>query len=189
MVEHKAHSISVPVESGDAAPAGRYQIIDVLAQYIGQHGTFQVSPKPFNQVQARAVWRQPEHGDLIRVSLQPGLDRLGMMKPTVVADQTNLTARVGGHQCDQKCQEFCAALFVGHRVGDLARGEIHSAVDDFLLILARSGDFGLCPDRRPHPGQDGMTMDFDLVLKDQRFGGIGFQRFFFKRTSCFPAFS
>ena len=189
MVEHESHSISMPVEASDAGAAGGDEIVDGLKQYIGQHGAFQMSPKSFDQMEAGAVGRQPEHGDLVRVSLQSGLDRVGMMKPSVVADQTDSPAGVGGRQGDEEGDELRAALLVGHRVGDFAGGEIHAAVDDLLFVLARCGDFGLRPDRRPHPGQGGVTMDFDFVLKDQRFGGIGLHRFFFKRTSRFPALS
>jgi hypothetical protein len=80
-------------------------------------------------------------------------------------------------------------FFVGHRVGDFSGGEIHAAVNDLLFVLARRGDFGLRSDRCPHPGQGGVTMNLDFILEDQGFGRVVFHRFFFKRASCFLAFS
>jgi hypothetical protein len=188
MVKHKSHSISMPVEAGDAFSTRGDEVVDGLKQDIGQHGAFQMSPQAFDEVQTRGVRRQPEHGDLIGVSLQPGIDRLGMMKSSVVAHQTNPAARVGGHQRDKERDKLRAALFVGHGVGDLAGGEIHSAVHDFLFVLARRGDFGLSARRCPPPRERRMTMDLDYVLENQRFGGVGFQGFFSSERAVFRPF-
>lgn len=188
MVEHKSHSISMPVDAGDAGAAGGNEIVDRLKQYVGQDGAFQMAPQSFDRIQARAARRKPKHGDLIGVGLQPRPHRLGMVKPSVVAHQTNLAACVGRHEGDEEGDNLRTALLVGHGVGDFAGGEIHAAVHDFLFILARRGDFGLDADRRPHPGQGGAAMDLDFVLKDQRFGGVGLQGFFLSERAVFRPF-
>ena len=77
-----------------------------------------------------------------------------------------------------------AALAGGYGVGDPPGCIVHAAVDYAFLVLSRGRDLGLSTDGRPDASQSRVAMDFDLVLKDQRFGGVFFQGFFFSRRSC-----
>ena len=189
MIVHETHSFLVPIDSRHTATEGGHQVLDVGEQHVGQHGSFQMAPQSLDQVQTRTVGRQPEDYEAMPVGLQPCLDRLRVMEPTVVADQSNLATGVGGHQSDQEAQELASALFVGHGVRHPSGGEIDASVHDLLFVLPWGGDFGLSAHGGPHPGERGMTMNLDLILEQQGFRRVATQGFFFKRTSCFLAFS
>ena len=189
MIEHESHPIPVTVDSCDASLEGGDEIVQGPEQHVGQGRAFQVAPEPLNQVEAGTIGRQPEHGDLVGMSLQPRSNRLGMMEASVVADQTDLSSGIGCRQGHQEVNELHPTLLVGHGSSNPTSGEVDAAVDDFLFVLSRGRDFGLDAHRRPHPGQHGMTMDFHFVLEHEGFRGIGFQGFFFKRTSCLRAFA
>lgn len=171
MVEHESHFVSMAVDPGDAVAKRGHQVIDRPEQHVGQDGSFQMAPQPFDQVETRAVRRQPEDGDLIGMLGQERPHRLRVMETSVVADEANLPAGIGSQQDDQERDEVPAALGVGHRVGDPAGGIVDTPVNDLLLVLARGRNLGLLADRRPHAGQRRMTVNLHLVLKDQNFRG------------------
>ena len=143
MIVHEPHPFLVSVDPGDAAPERRHQVVNRSEQHIGQHGSFQMTPQSFDQVQARAVGRQPENLEVMSVGLQPRLHHFRMMDPTVVADQTDLATGLGFQQRDQEDKELRSALLVGYSVGDPPAGEVDAAVDHLLLVFARRGNFGL----------------------------------------------
>lgn len=96
MIKHKSHLFAVTIDTGNTTTKGRDQIIYTDKQHIGQYRAFEVTPEPFNQVQARTIRRQPEDFDLIPMRSEPLMDCLGMMKPPIVTDQTNLSPGIGG---------------------------------------------------------------------------------------------
>ena len=71
MVVDEAHLIAIAGESANAVSEGGDKIVQIIVQYVGQDGAFQVSPQAFNQVQAGAIGRQPVHGDLIAMLVEP----------------------------------------------------------------------------------------------------------------------
>ena len=83
MVEYESHSVAVAVDLADAPAEGGDQIVHRLKQYVGQHGSFQVSPQPLDQVQTRTVRRQPVDFDLIAVLGEPQPNSLGAMAESV----------------------------------------------------------------------------------------------------------
>jgi len=60
---------------------------------------------------------------------------------------------------------------------------IHAAVDHFLFVLSGCRHFWLLADGRPLSCECRMAMDFHLILEDQHFVGIGFNRFFLSLLS------
>ena len=189
MLEHEPHPFAMAIDASDAFAESGHEIIDRLEQHVGQDRAFDVSPKSFDQIEARAIRRQPEDGDLTPVSPEPFAHGLGVMEPAVVADQPDLPAGVHSNQCDEEFKEVLTTLGVGDRAGDLAGGVVYAAVDDLFFILAGSRDLGLLTDRSPHAGQRRMTVDLHLILKDQDFSRAGLSRLFFSRISCRRAFS
>lgn len=189
MIEYEPHSVSMSVDSADSSAEGGDEIVHRFEQNIGQHGSFEMAPKPFDQVKIRAVRWQPEDGEAIGVLIQERPHCLGVMKTGVVANQANLSPRVAPQQDDQEGDEVPAALGVGHRINDAARSVIHTSVNHLLLVLSRRGDFRLSADRRPHARQRGVPMNLDLVLEDQGLCRVSLQRVFFKRRSRFAALS
>jgi len=189
VVKHEAHSVAVPVNSADAPSEGCFQVAKGMEQHVSQDCPFQVTPESLDQVQARAVRRQPVDCDPIGISLEPFSDRPRVMKSAIIAHQANLAAGVRLDQGDKKEEKIRAAFAVGNSVGDLARRVINAAVYDFLLILTRCWDLWLFPDWPPHPRQRRMPVNFDFVLEDESFRGVLLQGFFFNRRNCSFAFS
>jgi len=189
MIEHESHAVAVAVDPGDSLAEGSHEVVHRLEEDVGQDRPFEMSPQPFNQVQARAVRRQPVDFEAIPMGFQPRVNRLCVMEPAVVADQTDLASVIGGDQGGQEGDKLRTAFLVRHRVGDPPGGEVDAAVDDLLFVLARGGNFRLDADRRPQARERRMTMNLDFILEDQGFRRVVFQRFFFKRESCFLAFS
>ena len=189
MIEDESHAVAVAVDPGDSLAEGRHQIIHRLKEYVGQDRPLEMSPQAFDQIQTRAVRWQPEYFDAIPMGFQPRVNRLGVMEPSVVADQTDFASGIGVHQRDQEDEELRSTLLVRYGIGDPPAGEVHAAVNDLLFVLARRGNLRLDPDGRSQAGERRMTMNLDLVLEDQGFGRVVFQRFFFRRASCFLAFS
>ena len=70
-------------------------------------------------VQARTVWRQKKHMDLISMRFEPLPHRFGLMKWPVIADQPNLSASISGYQSYQKCKKVLTVFSLGYSVGDL----------------------------------------------------------------------
>jgi hypothetical protein len=129
-------------------------------------------PEAFNEIETRRVWWQPVYFDSIFMVFQPRLNGLGMVKATIVTDQADFAGGVGKQQGNKENQEIGAALAIRYGVGDLATGIVDASINDFLLVLAGSRDFGLDTDGAPDAGQGGMPMNFDLILKDQGFGSV-----------------
>jgi len=96
MIKDEVHFISMAVDAGNAAAKRSDQIVHRDKQYVGQDRTLVMTPQPFYHVQARTVWRQPKHLDLIPVRLEPLQHRFGLMKPSIIADQPNLSASISG---------------------------------------------------------------------------------------------
>jgi hypothetical protein len=189
VIEHETHLVSPTVDSTDPLAKRDDQLVQAREKDIGKNRSFQVAPQPLDQVQARAIRRQPKHLDLIPMRLEPLSNGLGVVEPAVVADQANLPTRISLDQRDQKDEEVRPALARSDRVNDLTRGVIHPAVDHLLLVLSRRGNFGLMTHWRPHPAQRRMAMNLNFVLENQGFRSVFLQRFFFNRVSCLPAFS
>ena len=121
--------------------------------------------------------------------LQPSPHGLGMVKSSVVADQSDLPSGVGRDEGDQEREEVGAALAVSHGVGDPAGGEVDTAIDHRFFVLPRGGYLRLRSDRGLHSGERRMPMNLDLVLIDQGFGSVFLSGVFFRRASCRRAFS
>ena len=187
MIKHKSHLLAVPVDTGNTMSECGSQIFHRREQYVGQHRAFKVAPKSFNQVQARAIRRQPEHGNPITMTVEPLSDGLGMMESPIVANQANLSPGISGHQGHQKHKEIMAALGLGYCINDLAGLVIDSTIDHPLFILPRRRNLGLLAHRAPHLRQGRMPMNLHLILKNQGLLGLIFHRFFFKRTRSFLA--
>jgi len=111
------------------------------------------------------------------------------MKPSVIADQPNLSASVNGYHRREKCKKVPTAFSFGYRVNNLAGFVVYPTIDHSLFILARRWNLRLLPDRCPHPCQRRMAMDFHLILENQSLLGIVSHRFFFKPIRSFLAFS
>jgi len=84
MIEDEVHFISMAVDAGGTTAKGGDQIVHRDKQHIGQYRTLDMAPQSFDHVQARTVWGQPKHLDMIPVRLEPLQDRLGLMKPPVI---------------------------------------------------------------------------------------------------------
>jgi hypothetical protein len=188
MVKHEAHSVTVSIYSADALAESGGQVVKGFEQDVRQDRSFQMAPQSLDQIEARAVWRQPVDCDPIGIGLEPLLDRACVVESPVVAHQANFATGVRLDQGDKEDQEVRSTLAVGDCVSDLARRVIHAAVYDLLLVLTRCWDLRLFPDRPPHPRQRRMPVNLDFVLEDKSLRGIFLQGFFFNRRSCFFAF-
>jgi hypothetical protein len=180
VVVHESHLVAPPIDSRDSLSERYDQVFERREQHVGHDGPFEMAPQPLDQVQARAVGRQPVDLDLLAVLFEPLTDGFGVMEPAIVADQANLATRIGSQQRLQIGQEVGSRLGRGNRVSDPAGGVVDSAIGDGFPILSRSGDLGLRADRSPDSAECWMAMNLDLVLVDQNFRGIGAGRFFFK---------
>jgi hypothetical protein len=189
MVKHEAHSVTVSINSADALAESSGQVVKAFEQYVCQDRSFQMAPKSLDQVETRAVRRQPVDRDPIGIGLDPLLDCTRVVEPPVVTHQANLATSVRLDQGDQEDEEIHSTLAVGNCVGDLARCIIHAAVHDLLLVLTRCWDLRLLPDRPPHPRQRRMPVNLNFVLEDESLRGILLQRFFFSRRNCILAFA
>ena len=174
VIEHETHLLSMAIDACDAATKGSFEFGQLGEKDISDHRSFQMPPQAFDEIEARTVRWQPEDADAVAVGRQPSVNCLGMVKASVVADQANHAPRVGQKQRRQERQEVGATLGVRNRMGDLARGIVHTTISDLFLVLARRGNFRLAADRRPHAGQAGQAVNFDFVLKNQDFRSIVF---------------
>ncbi len=178
MVEHEAHSVTVPIDSANTLAERRDQIPQVLEQDVRQDCPLEMAPQPFDEVQARTVRRQPVDRDPVGVGLQPLLDCPRVMEPAIVAYQADLATGVCLDEGNQEDQEVHPALAVGDGVRDLGRRVIDATIDNLLLVLAGCRDLRLGAHRRPHPRQRRMPMDLHLVLENQSLRSVLLQRFF-----------
>ena len=92
-IKHQSHLVAATIDTGNATPKSGFQILYAGKQQVGQHRAFRMVPQPFNQVQARTIWRQPEDFDLIPMRSEPLPDGLGLMKPPI-ATTVNESFRV-----------------------------------------------------------------------------------------------
>jgi hypothetical protein len=141
VVEHEAHALAVARHASHSLAEGGDPVGQAFVQDVGQHRAFEVTPEPFDQVEARRVWRQPVDLDPIAVLCEPLLDRLGGVESPVVADQQNLLAQVLRQQRHQKRQEGRTAFGFRHGVGQSARLVVHPSLDHPLLVLAGGRHF------------------------------------------------
>ena len=142
-----------------------------------------MAPQPLDQVQARTIGRQPIHSDLPAVFIEPLAHSMSVMKPTVVANQTNLATRICPQQRYQEYQEVRSRLGRSDRVGDPSSSVVNSTIDYGFLVLSRGWDLRLRADQRPDPTKGWMPMDFNFVLVNQDFRSVDPCRFFFKCSS------
>ena len=133
MLEDEVHFVSMAVDAGEAAAKRGDQIVHRDKQHVGQYRPFDMTPQPFDHVQARAIRRQPEDVDLVPMRSEPLPDSLGLMKPPIVTDQTNLSPGISGDQGHQKDKKVPAAFGPGHRLNDLAALVIDPAIDHLLM--------------------------------------------------------
>ena len=61
MIEDEVHFISAAVYASDAAAKRTDQIIHRDKKHVGQYRTLDMTPQPFDHIQARTVWR---HADI-----------------------------------------------------------------------------------------------------------------------------
>ena len=115
MIVQEPHPFFVSVNPGDAAPECGYQVVHRGEQHLGQHGSFQMPPQSFDQVQARAVGRQPEDFEAMSMGFQPRVNRFRVMEASVVADQPDLPTRVGRDQCDQEDKDSARNIGRNHQ--------------------------------------------------------------------------
>jgi hypothetical protein len=189
MVKHEAHPVAVAIDSADALAEGHDQVVQGFEQDVGQDSPLQMAPQSLDQVQTRAVWRQPVDRDPIGIGLEPLLDCACVVEPSVVAHQANLATGVRLDQGNKEDEEIHPTLTVGNCVGDLARRVVDAAVDDLFLVLAGRWDLRLRPHWCPHPRQSRMPMNLHFVLEDERVRSVLLQGFFFNRRNCFVAFA
>ena len=171
--EHESHLVATTVDSRDSLADRRDQVVERLEQHVGRDGSLQMSPQSLDQVQARAVRRQPENADLFAMLLEPLAHRFGVMESAVVADETDLTTGISPQQRLQVHQEIGTRLGRSDRVGDPAGRVIHPAVGHGLLILSRSRNLRLRANGCPDPAECEMAMDLDLILVNQDFRAVG----------------
>jgi hypothetical protein len=69
MVKHEAHSVAVSINSPDALAEGYGQVVQGFEQDVGQDSPLQMAPQSLDQVQTRAVRRQPVDCDPIGIGL------------------------------------------------------------------------------------------------------------------------
>lgn len=183
MSEHKAHCVAIAVERGDSLVECRDKVVQSSVENIRQDRAFQVSPQSFDQIQARAVRWQPVDPNLVAVFLKKFLNRLGVMKPAVVANHQNSSPGVRREQRRQKDDELGSTFRHCHGVRQLGSLIVHSAIDDLLFVLSGGGNLRLFSTRRPGSGEGRVSVDFDFVLVDQHLASIRPQRLFLRISS------
>lgn len=178
MIKHEAHSVTVSIYSADALAESSGQVIEGFKQDVCQDRSLQMAPQSLDQIEARAIWRQPVDCDPIRIGLEPLLDRVRVVESPVVAHQANFATGVRPDQGDKEDQKVHSTFAVGDCVSNLARRVIHAGVYNLLLVLTRCWNLRLFPDRPPHPRQRRMPVNLDFVLEDKSLRGILLQGFF-----------
>ncbi len=183
MFEHESHLIATAIDPRHAQLEGGHQVVECVVEHVRQDGAFEMSPQSLDQIETRTVWRQPIDSDLPAVLMQPLTYSLSVMKPAVVANQSDLATRISSQQCDQEYDEVGSRLRWGDRVGDPTGGVIDATIDHSLLVLSRCRNLRLRSDRCPDPTKGWMPMNFHFVLIDQDFRSVGTGRFFFYYSS------
>ena len=105
VVKHESHLIATSVDSRNAESEGSDQVVERSVEHIGQYGALQVAPQPLDEVQARAVRRQPVNPDLGAVMFEPLTYSLRVMESAVVANQANPSAPISPQERDQEYEE------------------------------------------------------------------------------------
>ena len=59
MVKHEAHAITVSIYSADALAESGGQLANGFEHDVCQDRSFQMAPQSLDQIEARAIWRQP----------------------------------------------------------------------------------------------------------------------------------
>lgn len=85
---------------------GCFQGFDLSEEVVVQSGSFQVAPEPFDQVQLRAVRRQPDYEDVVRVLSKQSPYGLRSMVAGIVNDQRQSTLRVRLQELSQELAEL-----------------------------------------------------------------------------------
>jgi hypothetical protein len=149
VIKYKPHLLTVTIDTGNPMPESSKQIFHPRKQHVSQHDAFEMAPQPFDHIQARTIWRQPEYLDLVPMCSEPLPDRLGLVKPPIVTDQTNLSPSISADQGHQKGKKVPPAFILGYCVNDLAAVIIYPTVDHTLFVLARRRNLELLADRPP----------------------------------------
>jgi hypothetical protein len=189
MVKQESHSIPASIDGPDATLECGDQVVHRLEQHIGQDRPFQMTPETFDQIQIGTIRRQPADLDPSPMAVEPVVHGSGVVIAGVVADESDLSSRVGVKQRGQERDEVQTTLALGDHRGDSACGVVHGAIHHLLFVLPRGGHARLMANPRPHPGQEWMLVDFGFVLEDEGFGRVLAERFFFKVVSWFLAWA
>ena len=80
MVKHEAHAVTVSINSADSLAESRGQVVNAFEQDVCQDCSFEMASQSLDQIQTRAVQRQPVDRDPIGIGLEPLLDCRCMVK-------------------------------------------------------------------------------------------------------------
>jgi hypothetical protein len=151
VLKHESHLVAPAVDSCNTKPEGDGQIVEPLVQHIRRDGALRMTPQALDQVQARAIGRQPLNLELFAVLLQPLTHSFGVMQPAVVTNQADLSTRKSSQERYQECEEVGSRLGWSDRVCDPAYSVIDATIDHGLLVLSRGRDLRLRADWRVDP--------------------------------------
>lgn len=167
------------------------ELIESPEQVVADVGASRVAPDPFDEIQVRAVGRQPGYRQMGAdvVLFEEGQDFLGLVDAGIVGDENDPPFRPFGpspqvlHQ-DQEAPRDLPGETDEFRV---PMGVLHRSEDEFLPVLAGSGNGELMPFQSPAPREMGMEMTFGLVFVPELEIGMGLEGLFFERDSRFLA--
>lgn len=174
------------VQSEHGFEDGLFQVFDGLEEVVVNGRSFEVSPKPFDEIQVRGVAGVPDHVQPLAVLSEVSLDRLRVMDRTVVEEQPDLlsVAVQVVHQPRQEFQKLGATLLRRDEDRGLARQRVQRAEDRHSAILAGGGDNDPLARQRPAARQAGIQMEFGLVEIEKREVAAAGNRFFKPRLRC-----
>jgi len=162
------------------------ELAEAPEQHVGHAGTLQVSPQDFNEVQFRAVMRQPEHLHVLFGILEVVMNGLGVMRIALIHHQDDSPSRsssTANELLQQDAESPCRLLGL-RMVQERSVAIPPSSEGGHLPVAAGTTHPHLSPTRHPGPRQMGMKVELGFVLVPEFVIGGGVHRPLFRRDNA-----
>lgn len=169
---------------------GTLQVVKRAVQAVGNRQLLEVQPETLNRIEKRAVLGQPEDQDAVFEQRQGRLGRLAVVVGSIIHDEKETLARVGGKKMFEKLDEGFAVLAWGGERIDKARMPVVGAKDVQIVWAAWGGNKRALSAACPAAAQRRMQAHGCFVHKEELGLGDGVEGgVFFNQSNTWAAVS